>query len=246
MTLDARFLSIPIAHRGLHGPGIPENSLDAVRAARQAGFGIEVDIQPSADGVPMVFHDYELTRLTGTADHIRDVSAKDLAKLRLLGTDAPIPTLAEVLDAAGEAPVLIELKDQDGALGERVGPLEKAVADVLRGYGGPVAVMSFNPHSVHALARHLPGVPRGLTTCAFDDWDGLEAEASARLRTIPDYHTAKASFISHHAVDLDRPRVSELKAAGAAILCWTIRSAEEERAARRFADNITFEGYLPG
>ena len=142
-------------------------------------------------------------------------------------------------------PLLIEIKDQDGALGPDVGPLEEAVARAIAGYDGPVAVMSFNPHSVAAMARLAPDVPRGLTTCGLRP-KGLAAPAAGgrdRLREIPDYDRDGASFISHEAADLDRPRVAELKDAGAAILCWTIRSPEAEAAARRIADNITFEGY---
>jgi hypothetical protein len=55
----------------------------------------------------------------------------------------------------------------------------------------------------------------------------------AHFRAIPDYDATGSSFISHEAADLARPRVADLKAQGAAILCWTIRSPAEEAAARR-------------
>ncbi|MBC7155779.1 MAG: phosphodiesterase, partial [Rhodobacteraceae bacterium] len=73
----------------------------------------------------------------------------------------------------------------------------------------------------------------------------LPAATRDRLRAIPDYDPSSACFISHQADDLARPRVADLRAAGAAILCWTIRSPEAEARARTLADNITFEGYLP-
>ncbi|TNF62726.1 MAG: phosphodiesterase [Rhodobacteraceae bacterium] len=249
-ALPPAFLGAPIAHRALHdrAAGRPENSRAAVRAAVAAGYGIEIDIQPSADGVPMVFHDDDLARLTGQSGRIRDVTAERLAALPLLGGDEGVPTLAEVLSiVAGRVPLLIEVKDQDGAMGPNVGPLERRVAEVLAGYSGPVAVMSFNPHSVAALAQAAPAVPRGLTTW---EWapkeaaeEGVDAATCARLRGIPDYDRVGATFLSHHHRDLARPRVAELKAAGAAVLCWTIRSAEDEAAARAVAQNITFEGY---
>ena len=60
-----------------------------------------------------------------------------------------MPTFAEVLDiVAGRVPLLVEVKDQDGAMGPAIGPLEHAAAEALAGYYGPVALMSFNPHSV--------------------------------------------------------------------------------------------------
>lgn len=246
--LPSAFLRLPIAHRALHDRAArrPENSRAAVRAAVAAGYGIEIDVQPSADGVAMVFHDGRLDRLTPASGPIRARSAAELGAIPLKDADEGIPTLAEVLAlVAGRVPLLIEVKDQDGAMGPAVGGLEAAVAAALAGYAGPVAVMSFNPHSVAALAALAPGVPRGLVTCAWRarDWPGVPAATRARLRRIPDYDRVGASFVSHEARDLGRRRVAELKARGAAILCWTIRSPAAEAAARMVADGITFEGY---
>lgn len=249
MTLPAAFLTTPLAHRGLHdtAAGRPENSRAAFAAAIAAGYGIELDIQRAADDVAMVFHDDDLARLTGQAGAIHARPADDLGRIALIGGDEGIPTLAEVLHlVAGRVPLLIEVKDQDGALGPGVGPLEQAVARDLQGYAGPVALMSFNPHSVAALAGLCPDLPRGLTTCAFDpsDWSA-PADICARLQAIADYDRVGACFISHDHGDLDNPRVSELAAQGAGVLCWTIRSPAQEHAARRVAQNITFEGYAP-
>lgn len=246
--LPAPFLTLPLAHRALHdrAAGRPENSAAAVRAAVAAGYGIECDIQPSADGTPMVYHDYDLKRLTGIGGRIQARDTAELRRTRLLGGDEGIPTLAEILGiVAGQVPLLIEIKDQDGAMGPGVGPLEAAVAGELAGYAGPVAVMSFNPHSVAAMAAAAPDIPRGIITSAYapDDWPLLPSAVRDRLRAIPDIDATGASFISHEAADLTRPRVAELKSAGTAILCWTIRSPEAEAEARRVADNVTFEGY---
>ena len=248
VPLPEVFLTRPIAHRAYHDRAArrPENSPAAFRAALDAGYAIETDIQPSADGVPMVFHDYELKRLTGLAGRIRGRTAAELRQIGLLDADDGIPTLAEILAlVAGRAPLLIEIKDQDGRMGPDVGALERAVAALLDGYAGPVALMSFNPHSVAALAEAAPDRPRGLTTSAYtaEDWPLLPAHVRDRLRDIPDYDRVGASFISHEAADLARPRVAELRAQGAAILTWTIKSAEAEADARRIAQNITFERY---
>ena len=142
-------------------------------------------------------------------------------------------------------PLLIELKDQDGAMGRDIGALEAATARALRDYAGPVAVMSFNPHSVAALAAMAPEITRGLVTkCHADKGEDLvPAARQAELNRIPDYDRVGATFISHRARDLDCARVAELKEQGAHILCWTVRSPEEEARARQIADNITFEGY---
>ena len=192
------------------------------------------------------YFDYDLGRLTAQKGPVAQQKARALGAIPLLGADDGIPTLAEVLGiVAGQVPLLIEIKDQDGAMGANIGPLEAAVAGALEGYAGPVAVMSFNPHSVSEMARLAPEIPRGLTTCAYDadDWPLLNATVRTLLARIPDYDRVGASFISHDARDLTSGVVADLKAKGTPVLCWTIRSPEAETKAREVADNVTFEGY---
>ncbi|HBQ36684.1 MAG TPA: phosphodiesterase [Rhodobacteraceae bacterium] len=223
-----------------------ENSCTAFGAAIKAGYGIELDVQMSADGHAMVFHDYDLFRLTGISGAIRTFSRDQLTKIKLLGCTETIPTLPEILKTvAGRVPLLIETKDQDGAMGPDVGPMEQSVARALQNYTGPVGVMSFNPHSVAELAKHSPDTPRGLVTCHFpaEHWQILNEKTRARLREIPDYDRIGACFISHRHDDLDNPHVARLKASGAGICCWTVRSKAEEVCARKYAETITFEGY---
>lgn len=248
VPLPDSFLRLPIAHRALHdrAAGRIENSSAAIKAAVTAGYAIEIDLQLSSDGVPMVFHDEDLDRLTGEAGPLHARTAADLGRVRLRDSTDTIPTLAEVLDLiGGRVPLLIEIKDQTLVMGPTDGKLEAATAKALQGYTGDVALMSFNPHSVAHMARLAPHLPRGITTSAYDpdDWAPLPVEVCDRLRPIPDYDATGSSFISHEARDLARPRVAKLKAQGARVLCWTIRSAADEALARRIADNVTFEGY---
>lgn len=250
-VLHAAFLRAPIAHRALHdvAAGRPENSRAAIRAAIAQGYGIEIDLQLSRDGQAMVFHDYDLRRLTGKTGAVRRWDADALRRVPLLGGDEGIPTFAEVLDlVAGRVPILVELKDQHGQMSGTDGNLEEAAAWDLAGYDGPVAVMSFNPEMVARLAELAPGVPRGITSCSFPVryWPLLRREVRQRLAGIPDYARTGSVFISHEAGNLHSARVAELKSQGAAVLCWTVRSPEEEARAREIANNITFEGYLAG
>lgn len=246
--LPAAFLRVPLAHRAYHDRSLyrPENSPGAVKAAIAAGYGIEIDLQLSSDGVAMVFHDEALDRLTDATGLVRDHTAASLSQIKLRDSGDRIPTLTEILTLiAGQVPLLIELKDQTDSMSETDGRLEAATAQALTTYPGPVAVMSFNPHAIAHMARLAPQVPRGLTTSAYDptDWAPLSPQTCDRLRAIPDYDRTQSSFISHEAADLTRPRVAELKSQGAAILCWTIRSREAEAKARDVAQNITFESY---
>lgn len=249
VPLPQSFIDLPLAHRGLHDvtTGRAENTRAAFQAAIVAGYGIELDIQLSADEQAMSFHDCTLDRLTSEVGRVRDRTAAELSEVRLNGSQDTIPTFRQVLKVvAGKVPLLVEIKDQDGAFGAGVGPLEEAVARDLRDYRGDCAVMSFNPYSVAAMQALLPDVPRGITSDNFDPLpEGVSAEYAEELRRIDAYDRVEASFISQDRADLERPRVAELKASGARVLCWTVRSAEQEAVARRIADNITFEGYLP-
>ena len=246
--LPSDFLTVPLAHRGYHDVANhrPENSLSAFAAAIAAGYGIELDVQLTADGLAMVFHDDTLDRMTGKTGAVLDHSAVALGAIRLRNSNDLIPTLAQVLAlVAGKVPVLIEIKERLDTMQDTSGRLERAVANAVKDYQGPVAVMSFNPHCMAHMARLAPNTPRGITT---DDYDPqkcapLSPEVCAHLRAIPDYDRTASSFISHKASDLLRPRVADLKSIGAAVLCWTIRSPEAEAKARQIADNITFEGY---
>ena len=246
--LPPAFLARPIAHRGLHGCAGPENSRAAIAAAIAADYGIEMDLQVSADGVALVFHDDNLDRLTHAKGAVAARKARDLTHLRLRGTSEHIPTLREVLTlVAGRVPLLIEIKDQSRILGPIDGRLEADTAAALADYDGPVAVMSFNPHSMAHMARLAPQVPRGLVTCAFapHDWPGVAPDRLAALAVMADIDRVGASFISHDRRTLDMGAVAQLDAKGTPVLCWTIRSPEQAKQARAVADNITFEGYTP-
>lgn len=248
VPLPQALLTTPLAHRAYHKrtEGRPENSLPAMRAAMAAGYGIECDLQLTADGQAIVFHDEWLERLTTATGFVRDKTLAQMQAIGLRDCAEAAPSLREALDLiAGRVPLLIELKDPTDTMSETDGRLEAATAAALAGYPGPVALMSFNPHVVAHLARLAPAIPRGLTTAAYDPegWAPLSAARCAALRAIADYDRTGASFISHEAADLTRPRITELKAQGAAILTWTIRAPAEEARARQVAQNITFEGY---
>lgn len=248
MTLPPGFFDKPFAHRALHRAGVPENSREAILAAVTAGYGIEIDVQLSQDGAAMVFHDYGLQRLTGQPGTVQTMSAAKLSSLPLLGGKTGAPTLREALTiVSGRVPLVIEIKDQDGAMGPSVGRLERAVAAALEAYNGPVAVMSFNPHSVAKMADLAPNIPRGLTTCDFSqaDWPMLTAARRKELAQIPDFDSVEAIFISHDSRALHGAPVAALKAKGTPVLTWTIKSQAEADAALEVADQITFEGYTP-
>jgi glycerophosphoryl diester phosphodiesterase len=249
MMIPKAFLQAPITHRTLHdvAKGRPENSLAGARAAIDHGYGMEIDLQMSKDGVPMVFHDYSLERLTHEMGAVTQHTAKELGAIQLKGGNEAIPTLEEFLKLVdGRVPLLVEIKDQDGALGPNVGTLEQAACAILNEYDGASALMSFNPHAIAKCAEFAPDIPRGLVTGAFlaKNWLFVPEGRRMELAGIPDYDRVGACFISHHVMHLEDAVVTYRKQQGAAILCWTVRTAMIEEVAREVADNITFEGYL--
>ena len=154
------------AHRGLHGDGVPENTLSAFRAAMAAGLGIECDIRKSSDGRAVVFHDAELERLTGRAGAMGARSVGDLTAIMLTGSEETIPTLRDALDlVAGKVPLLLEVKSDDR---RPVDAICRAVRRDLDGYQGLAAVMSFDPRVPRWFAEHEPDVLRGLVVSEQD------------------------------------------------------------------------------
>jgi glycerophosphoryl diester phosphodiesterase len=228
----AGLISRPFAHRGLHGSGIPENSRAAFEAAIAAGRGIELDVQASADGRAMVFHDERLDRLAEAPGPVAERTASELSAIRLRGSDETIPTLDEVLTlVGGRTGLLIEVK----ALGRRADGLSGAVERALRGYKGPVAVMSFNPEVGRWFAAHASATLRGLvvTEKGRRRRGGL-ARRLAAWRARPD-------FLAYDIRDLPSGFAAAQRTLGRPILTWTCRSDVDWARAGEHADQVIFE-----
>jgi len=223
------------AHRGLHGPDIPENSIAAAKAAIERGLGIECDIQRSADGIAMVFHDWDLQRLTNGHGRFDAVTAQDLKNLSLLGTDQAPVELAAFLDViAGRVPLLIEIKSLPDYDVERSCA---AVIDGLRDYAGPFAIMSFDPHVPQWFAHHEPQIIRGLVgTDSFPN--GFEHV----WRDADIIKQAKPDFLAIDRRDLSQHEAAQWRGAHGPLLSWTIRSGEEWDIAKTRADALIAEG----
>lgn len=231
----------PVAHRGLHdaAAGIPENSLAAFEAAAAAGYAMECDLQLSADGVAMVFHDATLERMTELTGPVGARTAQELGEARLRGTDEPVPTLRQMLDrVAGRAPILLEFKHNVTP----VGPLEEAAWRELRDYSGPFAAQSFDPGSVAWFRRHAPQVPRGQVT---GDWRRFREGDKPALRHLAEALAAAPQFLAWSVHQLPHWAPALARRLGLPLLCWTVRTADELARARRCGANPIFENVRP-
>lgn len=224
----------PIAHRGFHDLNRLrwENTLSAFDAAIERDYAIECDVHLSADGVPVVFHDSALGRLTGQDGFVYDRTAAQLQKLAIGGTADHVPTLAQMLErVGGRVPLVIELKGIEG----KDDGLVAAVAKELATYDGKVAIMSFDHWLVRHFASDAPGIPSGLTAEGVTQAE-LEAHFSMLAHPI--------SFVSFSVQDLPNPFISFVREKLAMpVITWTVRNDAARKATFAHADQMTFEGF---
>jgi glycerophosphoryl diester phosphodiesterase len=236
----------PVAHRGLHGNGIAENSLSAAAAALAANYAIEVDLQLSADGEVIVFHDDTLERLTKERGPVSERTAAELSKIKLAASNDTIPSLADLLTlVAGKTPLVLELKSPwsgDTSLAEKV-------AAQLLDYAGPVAAMSFDPDLVAALKSHAPGLPRGIVAerwYRYRDWDFLSFGRKQSLGLLLHVFRTQPHFVAYAQFDL--PAIAPLIARflfGMRLLTWTVRTEKERARVSKWVNQLIFEHIRP-
>ncbi|MEJ2626198.1 MAG: glycerophosphodiester phosphodiesterase family protein [Pseudolabrys sp.] len=239
----------PIAHRGLHdaSAGVIENTTSAFTAAIDAGYGIECDIQVSADGEAMVHHDDALGRLTEGDGTLSSMAAAAIQAVRFTQSDDRILTLDELCDLVdGRVALLIEIKSGfDGDL-----RLVARAAAVLARYQGPAALMSFDPTPIAWLATNARGLARGIV--AERRYDHPERAAATRWQKFQLAHLLHAPrtrphFIAYAVSDLPAPAPWLARTLfGRPLLTWTVRSEDDRRRAARYADQMIFEGFRPG
>jgi glycerophosphoryl diester phosphodiesterase len=230
------------AHRGLHGNGVPENSLKAFELACQRGYGIELDVQLSRDGTVMVFHDYTLIRMTGCDKKLCELDASELRELKLGGTDQTVPTFKEVLQlVGGRVPLLVELK------GESTDASVCApVAELLKEYKGEYIVESFNPFALAYFGTLMPNVARGFLCSNY--------LKHPKMRNIKYFIVQNMMLNFHSKPDFIAYDHGEWKNAGLSmvrffypktpLICWTVRTPEEEAAAKEHGfTSFIFENY---
>ena len=232
------------AHRGLHGNGVPENSMAAFRAALEHGYGVELDVHLLKDGNLAVIHDASLKRTAGEDIQIEDLSTEDLVKYPLEGTQETIPTFQQVLDLfAGKAPIIVELKTEQG----NHAALTETTCRMLEAYEGVYCLESFDPRCVAWLKKNRPQLIRGQLTENFVAGKGklhpvlkfILTHQIENFLILPDFVAYKFK---------DRNTVSNVlvrKLWGAQGVTWTIKTQEEYDAAVAEGWIPIFEGFCP-
>ncbi len=229
-------LTRPIAHRGLWGNGLIENSLSAYKNAVDNGYPIEIDLYSSTDGVLFSFHDYNLKRMTGVDALIYEKTAKQLKELRLLDSDEQIPTFDEVLSIVnGKVPLLIELKNQkDG------GYVDKVV-ERLKDYTGEFAIQSFDPLYIKRVKKLAPNFIRGILATKTHG-KALPFIKRWVVKNMSLNFIIKPDFISYSFEDLP---LKKRKVKNTPLISWTVTSQKDYEKIKPFVKNIIFENFIP-
>jgi len=235
----------PVAHRGLHdaSAGVIENTPSAFRAAIAGNYAIECDLQITGDGEAMVYHDNALGRLTDGTGRLADLSANELKRIPFKATGDRMLTLGELCDlVGGRVTLFLELKSRfDGDL-----RLAERAADVLTGYRGHVALMSFDPDPIARLKAVAPALTRGLVAQRRDHTNKSEQESQHGFRYARHALSAGLQFLAYRVKDLPSPLPYVARhLMRLPLLTWTVRTPEERKRAQAWADQMIFEGFRP-
>jgi glycerophosphoryl diester phosphodiesterase len=238
----------PVAHRGLHDAarGIIENMPAAAEGAISGNFGIECDIQLTADGEAMVHHDDELGRLTEGAGALLTKTAAELKAVPFKATRERMMTLADLCTlVAGRVPLVIEVKSHFD--GDR--KLVRRMAEVLSSYKGPAVGMSFDPDQVMALRELIPDRPRGIVAerrYSAEDWPEASPAQRRGMTHLRHFFRTRPDFVAYWVNELPSPAPWLARHVfGCPLLTWTVRTAEQRQRAARHADQMIFEGFRP-
>lgn len=244
--LASKFCGRSFAHRGLFDSQIPENSLPAFALAVEAGYGIELDVQLTADGQVVVFHDDDLARMCGVPLRVRDCSWETLKTLPLLGTIHRAPLLWEVLTlVGGRVPLIVELKTTP-----HIQQSCMAVYGVLRDYVGDYCVESMNPLMMGWFRRNAPHILRGQLAQKFEGGSAPLGRAGALiLSNLLLNGVSRPHFVAYRLDGADSLALRLCRQMGAFTVAWTVREKDYLRAVRGTGgipfDSIIFEGFCP-
>ncbi len=225
------------AHRGLHGNGVPENSMAAFRNALENGYGIELDVHLLRDGNLAVIHDSSLKRTAGAEVRIEELCTEDLANYRLEETEETIPQFRQVLALfAGKAPMIVELKP----VGDNYAALCEAACQMLADYQGPFCIESFDPRCIAWLRKNRPQIIRGQLA---EDFRGSKGSLPTCLKYALTWQLENffclPDFVAYKFAD--RKNIGNFlvrKFWGVQGVTWTLRSQEDY-------DTAVSEGWLP-
>ena len=237
-----KFAGTAFAHRGLHDDNCAENSLAVFEKACQAGVGIELDVQFTRDNKLIVFHDNDLSRMTGKKALVRDLTYDEISSLKLITDGAPIPTFEEVLTCVnGRVPLLVEIKSC-----RDIKQLTLATAEMLAGYKGSYVVESFNPICLLHLRKNFPGIIRGQLVTYRDDYKDQSSLVAFLLSRLMLNFLARPDFIAYnHKAPMNATLWLNKKLLHVPMASWTITDMSQYRDLITSGEMPIFEKFQP-
>ncbi|MBR5224843.1 MAG: glycerophosphodiester phosphodiesterase [Clostridia bacterium] len=235
-------MGVHYAHRGFfdNEAGVPENSLPAFTAAIDAGYAIELDVQMSSDGVAMVFHDADLSRMCGVSGKIWDYTKDELQAMKLMGSEETIPTFEEALDLiAGRVPVLVEYKMDK--VDTKVCELGH---ELLKDYDGVYAIQCFHPLALMWYKKNAPHVARGQLSQQFYKQAKYRFDPARYVMTYLLSNVAtRPDFISYKYSDAGSVSLNLCRLMGAKTAAWTLRDPSQYDQVKGDFDFYIFDSF---
>ena len=240
----APFNTTLYAHRGLHDNNgdRPENSLAAFQAAREAGYGVELDVHFTADKQVVVFHDDTLARMCGDNRRIDECTYSELQQLHLLNTEEHIPLLQDVLHVLQDTIILCEIKPMRSNVDTS---LCEETYKILTAHNAQFCIESFNPFSVRWFRKQAPHVVRGILSKRYAKGEIKPGILRHSLASLLLNVLCRPDFIAYQHTDYTQPFLRLCRLFRPAMLAWTIRSHKEYASAQEHFDSVIFEGFIP-
>jgi len=231
------------AHRGLHTKDklVPENSMAAFSAAVHAGYGMELDVQITADDKIVVFHDDDLKRVCGVDKKIIDCTYEELTRYRLHDTAETIPLFSDVLGLVnGRGALIVELKTS-----RRRKTLCEKTAAILDEYKGPYCIESFDPRIVHWFKKHRPRMVRGQLSAGRKNYRGQPLYQGLLLSGLYTNIVTRPHFVAYKHEDVKKMKLGLYRLLGGKLFGWTVRDIDDSAYIRRYFDAVIFEFFRP-
>jgi glycerophosphoryl diester phosphodiesterase len=238
------FLEKPIAHRGLHGFGRPENSLAAIKPALETKTPIEIDIGLSKDNKWMLGHWPLYRNLSGELKVFQKSTAYEIQRAWPKTSKRHIPSLSEAMEMIqGKIPLLLDVKLYGLKNPKGLNRLKALIKAYQEKYKGSVAVQSFNPTVLAYFNEKKLEIPRGLVVGSLGNIPS-RIIPTGKLPSRVALHYTKPDFLTINSVN-PKPYFEFLrKSANVPLLAYNVKSKETLDRVSPLVDNVISDSYL--
>lgn len=220
--------NLVFAHRGVYNNlNTVENSCKAFKKALDKNLNIELDVHITKDNELIVFHDYNLFRLTGKNKLVKNCTYDELCKLNLLDTKDKIPLLSEVLTLInGKVIIDIEIKNTN-----KKNLTLKLLDELLSIYNGKFIIQSFYTKYITIINSKYPLYKKGLLISVPEVLLDYIINSSFFIKFL------KLDFIAYNK-ELAKSKKVQMLRKSIPIFIWTIKNEKEMNSFSKYADSF--------